>query len=144
MKFLQTPFQYFLLILFVLYLILPIETPFILSNLLNSPLGMIILFLITIALFVYVNPILGILYIFVAYEILRRSNQVSGKSAYITYTPTQTKKDDQMQKMNPPKEITLEETIIEKMSPIGKSEPLEYINTTFKPVSDKIHGASEV
>jgi hypothetical protein len=59
------------------------------------------MFAITLYLFFYSNPILAILYIFVAYELLRRSAAFTGRVAMIQYTPTQQKKDNQMQKMNP-------------------------------------------
>lgn len=145
MKFLKTPFEYSLLVIYILFLIFPIKIPNYIANIIDSPLGIVVLFLIAIALFVYVNPILGILYIFVAYELLRRSTKISGKSAYIEYTPTQNKKDAEMQKMNPPQERTLEETVVEKMSPIGgQSNVGEFINSTFKPINGKIFGASEI
>jgi energy-coupling factor transporter transmembrane protein EcfT len=143
MRFLQSPIEYILFGAFILFLVLPMKIPGDVANLVDSPLGMIALFLITVALFVYVNPILGVLYIFVAYELLRRSSLISGKTAYIEYTPTQPKKDEQMRKMNPAKERTLEETVVEKMSPIGQSNLSEFVNTSFKPVSVKTFGASE-
>ena len=41
-------------------------------------------------LFLYVNPILGVLGLFVSYEIIRRSSmEVSGKVAMLQYTPKQ-------------------------------------------------------
>jgi hypothetical protein len=144
MKFLNSPIEYAMLGVFILFLIIPVKIPLPIAQVVDSPLGMIMLFLATMALFVYVNPILGILYIFVAYELLRRSGKITGKSAYIEYTPSQTKKDEIMKQMNPPMERSLEEIMVDKMSPVGQSEMLEYVNTGFKPVSDKTFGASEI
>lgn len=144
MKFLKTPYEYAILVLFILFLVIPVKIPNVLAQLINSPLGMIVLFLITMILFVYVNPILGVLYIFVAYELLRRSEKVTGKSAYIEFTPSQSKKDEEMASMNPPAERSLEEMIVDKMSPVGQSVVTEFVNTGFKPVNDKTFGASEV
>jgi hypothetical protein len=59
-------------------------------------------------------------------------------------TPTQEKKDVDLRLMNPPKEKTIEEEVIEVRAPIGKSVPTEYINSSFKPVTDKLEGASLV
>ena len=109
----------------------------------DSPLGMIILFCVTIYLFLYTNPILGILFIFVAYELLRRSNLVTGRSAIIEYTPSQANKDQELKQMNPPQERSLEEQVIQEMAPIATSPTIEFVDTSFKPIADStISGAS--
>lgn len=153
MKYFKSPIEYVLLVLFILYLILPINLPEYFAKFVETPLGIIGLFLITVALFAYVNPILGVLYIFVAYELLRRSSYTTGKTAYIEYTPTQLIKDEKMRKMNPPVEKTLEELVIQKMAPIGEStfvdrgiltEKDKYIGGAFQPISENIHNAENV
>lgn len=153
MKYFNSPFEYVLLVSFILYLVLPVNIPEPIAKFVETPLGIIGLFLITVALFVYVNPILGVLYIFVAYELLRRSSRVTGKTAYIEYTPTQVIKDEKMRKMNPPMEKSLEEIIVHKMSPIGESnfvdgrvtnEKGKVIGGAFQPVSENIHNASQL
>lgn len=153
MKYFNSPFEYVLLVSFILYLVLPVNIPEPIAKFVETPLGIIGLFLITVALFVYVNPILGVLYIFVAYELLRRSSRITGKTAYIEYTPTQVIKDENMRKMNPPSEKTLEEIIIQKMSPIGESNFVDgrtenikgqIIGGVFQPVSENIHNASQI
>lgn len=154
MKFLKSPIEYILLVSFILYLILPINLPDSVAKFVETPLGIIGLFLITIALFAYVNPILGVLYIFVAYEVLRRSSRITGKTAYIEYTPNQVKKDEKMRKMNPPPEKTLEEVVVQKMAPIGQTtfvdgravggEKGKFIAGAFQPISENIHNASAI
>jgi hypothetical protein len=130
-----------LLAIFILYLVLPIQTPSFLVGLVNSTVSMIIIFAITVYLFLYSNPILAILYIFVAYELLRRSANVhSVKMA--AYTPTQAKKDSDLIKMNPSKERTLEEEVVEQMAPVGKSDPSVYVSSSYKPVAENVQGAS--
>jgi uncharacterized membrane protein (DUF485 family) len=130
------------LIIFIVYLVLPINTPEFMKGPIESPLGMLTIFIITISLFFYSNPILAIVYVFVAYELLRRSAQIVGRSAYVQYTPSQVKKDMQLQAMNPPKTESLEEEIVQKMAPIGHSDPVKYTSSSFKPVAQKIDGAS--
>ena len=112
------------------------------DRMIDSPLGMAVLFGITLSLFVYFNPILGVLYIFVAYELLRRSSNISVRTAMLEYTPTQQHKNQELKKMNPDPNQTLEEEIVELRAPIGKSDQGVYIDTTFKPVADKTDGAS--
>ena len=149
MFFLSNPFKSFsmieltLLIIFVIYLVLPIETPSFLVSSVNSPITMVVIFAVTVYLFLYANPILAILYIFVAYELLRRS------SAYqpikmMQYTPTQEKKNKDLRAMNPAQEKTLEEEVVDKMAPVGKSDASVYLPSTYKPVAEKLSGASMV
>jgi len=133
-----------LLIVFIIYLVLPIQTPTSLGGVIDSPLGMLFMFIITIYLFVKVNPILAVVYIFVAYELLRRTSQISRSQTVMQYTPSQPKKDAQMRAMNPPKKETLEEELVEQMAPIGRSDPSVYTASTFKPVAEKVGGASLV
>lgn len=137
-------FEMILFVGFVLYIVLPIRTPGFLAPYIDSIFGMIVLFCITVSLFVYTNPILGVLYILVAYEVLRRSSSNKGntKAIIMEYTPSQTTKDADMRNMNVVIEKTVEEEVIEVRAPIGKPQPSEYVSTTFKPVADKLDGAS--
>jgi hypothetical protein len=139
----SSPLEIILFIIFVLYIVFPFETPPSIAYMVDSPLGMISIFCVTVYLFFYTNPLLGILYIFVAYELLRRSSNVTGRTAIIEYTPSQAKKDAELKKMNPPVGKTLEEEIIDIRAPVGKSSSVEIVNSDFKPVADRIvSGAS--
>ena len=131
-----------LLIIFVLYLVLPIQTPSFLAGTVDSSIGMVTMFAITLYLFFYSNPILAILYIFVAYELLRRSAAFTGRVAMIQYTPTQQKKDNQMQKMNPTPSDVLEVDVISKMAPIGRSDPIQFLSSSYKPIVESVGTAS--
>lgn len=148
-KMLSTPFKSFslvelsLLIVFIIYLVLPIETPSFLVGSINSPITMAVIFAVTVYLFVYSNPILAILYIFVAYELLRRSASFK-PITMVQYTPTQEKKNTDLRKMNPPQEKTLEEEVVDKMAPVGKSDASVYLPSSYKPVSEKLTGVSMV
>lgn len=150
MKFLDSlktikPFEIFLIIVFILFLILPVEPPFFVASFVDSPLGIIAIFIITITLFIYTNPLLGILFIFVAYELMRKSALFSGHTMNLQYTPTQNVKDAELSAMNPPQQKTLEEEVIEVKAPIGKSNEIEFVTSDFKPVTDKIlYGATVI
>lgn len=137
------PLEIVVLVVFILYVIFPFRTPSGVASMIDSPLGIIVIFCVTVFLFVYTNPILGVFYIFVAYELIRRSGQVTGTSAIMNYTPTQAKKDVEMRAMNPPKETSLEEEIINTRTPVAISPVVEFVGSDFKPVYDKIvDGAS--
>jgi hypothetical protein len=131
-----------LLVCFVIYILFQISTPPFLAGFIESSLGMLLLFLVTIFLFFYTNPILGVIFVFVAYELLRRSSNVSGKTAILQYTPSQMMKDAEMVGMNPPKSETLEEEMVEKMAPVGKSDMSIYTPSSFKPIAEKVGSAS--
>lgn len=129
--------------LFIIYLVLPIETPAFIAPYVDSPIGMISIFIITLYLFLYTNPILGVLYIFVAFELLRRSMKVGniGSTSYIQYSPSQYKRESDLKQMNLPKSTSLEEDVVAKMAPLGHSDSSVYIDDSFKPISENIHNA---
>jgi hypothetical protein len=137
----SSPLEISLFVIFIIYLVLPIDTPTSIASSIDSPFGMIGIFIVTLYLFLYANPILGILYIFVAYELLRRSSKVTGKAVYIQYSPSQERRDSDLRQMNPPKSTSLEESVVSKMAPIGRSDPTQFIDSSFKPVSENIHNA---
>lgn len=101
----------------------------------------------TLYLLLYTTPILGILTVFVGYELLRRSStyELNPIVSMIKHTPSQPKKNRDMKKMNPPKQLSLEEEFINHNAPIGKSGfPDGYVESEFKPVNDKVLGGSLV
>lgn len=131
-----------LALLFVLFIVLPVEIPFNVASLIDTSLGMVVMFALAVYLFFNCSPVLAVLFVFVAYELLRRSCKATGKSIVMQHTPTQEKKDEKMKKMNPPKKETLEEEMVDKLAPVGKSDMISYVSTTFSPVSVSLDGAS--
>lgn len=137
-----SPLEIFLFIVFVVYILFPINTPDFLIPIVNSSFGLAILLIATVYLLFYTTPILAVLAILVAYEIVRRSNKPLNK----TYTqqtqeyqpPSQEKKDEKLLEMNPVKVETLEEEVILTMAPVGKSDPSTYIETSYKPIADPL------
>lgn len=137
-----SPLEIFLFVVFVIYIIFPINTPEILIPIINSSFGLAIVLILTLSLFFYTTPILAILAILVAYELLRRSNvkSIINKNIHtVEYVPpTQEQKDEKIVEMNPLKVETLEEEVVYKMAPIGKSDPSVYIETSYKPIADPL------
>jgi uncharacterized membrane protein (DUF485 family) len=181
-----SPLDITLFIVFIVYIILPIGTPDFLAGYVNSPLGMLFMFVVTVFLFLYTNPILAVLYIFVAYELIRRSNHTllssydgshtpnpsdmnNTNSIYAntiiptqnstqnpTYHPTQNSTQNptyyptQNSTQNPTNKMegfrqnttTLEEYIVNKMSPMGHSNSDTYLSSSYQPVCDPVGHAS--
>ncbi len=136
--------EIFVFVVFVFYLVFQVQTPTMLMPYISSPFGIVIVLVITLCVFFYTNPVLGVLALFVAYEIIRRSTIVTGKVVTVKYTPTQIRKDIDMVAMNPPKEVSLEEDVVASMAPLGVSEPSTYMMTSFKPAAENIHNASTI
>ena len=90
-------------------------------------------------MFLYMHPVLGVLGIFVAYELIRRTSTKT--VAMIQYSPEQPEKDMKMMRMNPPKERTLEEAMVAKMAPISDGG---VVVSDYLPVSDDVRGASMI
>jgi hypothetical protein len=142
-----SPLEVVLFVVFILYLIFPVPTPCILKPYINTNIGMAVVIVMTLYLLLYTTPILGILTVFVGYELLRRS-AVGGVRPHvpmIKFTHTQPRKDRELAAMNPPKAMSLEEEIINTNAPVGKSGfPDGYVESEYKPVNDKFLGGSMV
>jgi hypothetical protein len=136
--------DYTLIVLFLFFIVFKIEIPEFLAKWIDSPIGMTVIFVFAIYMFFYTNPVLGVLALIVAYELLRRSSKKTGNYGIRQYLPSQQKRDIQLKKMNPAKTTTLEEEVISKMAPIGVSDPGMDILTTFKPAAEPIHNATSI
>ena len=130
------------IVMLISYLALPIQLPDMFANMVDSTMGTIGIFILSVYLFFNANPLIAVLFVFVAYEMFRRSSNVTGKAAMIKYTPTQARKDEKMKKMNPVKTTSLEEQVVEQMSPVGKSDISVFTASTFKPVAENVGSAS--
>lgn len=145
-------------IVFAVYILFPIPTPSFLRTFFHSAVGMLVLLLGIGALFVYANPILGVVSIFVAYELLRRSSFTNFMN-----TPDkghQGEADDNVNvnASHKPFEVTvtqapevphsfayktLEEEMVDLKAPVGHtSVGSQFLESTYQPVADKLDGAS--
>jgi hypothetical protein len=137
-------YESILLVLFIIYLIFDINPPDMFAAMVDSPLGMVVVLLLTLMNFMNSNVILGVVGLFVAYEVVRRSANVNNRVPIVMYTPSQMNKDIELVQMNPVQEKTLEEEMVEKMAPVGNSSLITYTMSEYKPVSTEIHNASAV
>ena len=130
------------IVMLISYLALPIQLPDMFANMVDSPMGTIGIFILSVYLFFNANALVAVLFVFVAYEMFRRSSNATGKAAMIKYTPTQARKDDKMKKMNPVKTVSLEEEVVNEMAPVGKSDVSVFTTSTYKPVAENVGSAS--
>ncbi|ADX05821.1 hypothetical protein 162322294 [Organic Lake phycodnavirus 1] len=94
-----------------------------LSALLNSPLGILCSLLVVILMFIFLNPIVGILFLIYLYDTI----QANELSTII--------KDAKMKAYNPPRQTELEEKVIRDREPIIHEG--ENNNITFQPFIPK-------
>ena len=130
------------IVMIISYLVLPIQLPDMFANMVDSPIGTIGIFILSVYLFFNANPLIAVLFVFVAYEMFRRSSNATGKAAMIKYTPTQARKDEKMKKMNPVNTTSLEEDVVNEMAPVGKSDVSVFTTSTYKPVAENVGSAS--
>jgi hypothetical protein len=131
-----------MLALFIIYLVLDIYPPELVASYIDTSLGMVGILLITLYVFINFNSILGVVFLFVAYEIVRRSARVNNRVPMMLHTPSQSKKDAELAAMNPVHSTSLEEDMVHQMAPVGKSSLISYTMSEYKPVSTDIHNAS--
>jgi hypothetical protein len=136
--------QLILSILFVIYLIMGYNTPKSLAELVDTPVGKIAVIIVALCILSTSNPILGILALFVAYELIRRSS-VALRGELKNYIPSESKKSDQFSAFNQNEfPYTLEQEMVGKMTIQNNSINLSFNNNTssFKPILDNTHNAS--
>jgi hypothetical protein len=144
MKFIASPLELILFGTFVFYLVFQIDTPQSLIPYIDSGIGMVTIIGIALYLFLYHHPVLGVFSLFTAYEVLHRST-VRLKHINIFEPKTvQTIVDNEMKSMNTPRTFTLEEKIVLKMAPLPNASPTDYLVSSYKPVSESIHEATEL
>jgi len=129
-------------ILFVLYLIMGFKTPEPIANVVDTLVGKIIIFLVVIYLFIYCNPILAVLFLFVAFDLIRRSSLATGSDALLRFQPSEEKRTTQFTAYNQ-FPYTLEQEVVAKMAPIMKTGT-SLTKASYKPVLDNIYDATPV
>jgi hypothetical protein len=137
-----SPIEIAVLAVFIVYIVFPIKTPVQFASYIDHPFGIIAILAITLYLFFFTNPVLGVVYLLVAYELLRRSSKIVNRVPIIEYVPSEKKKMQEMVKMNPPHFTSLEEEIVAERGPIDVSKPIVYEQPSFKPIAENVMGAS--
>ena len=93
-------------------------------------------------MFAHSNPIVGILGIIVAYELIKRSSVTTGSAALEHYYPTEQKKWSPFSPIHQ-FPYTLEQEIVKKMAPI-RHPATKNNRPNFKPVLDDLHDAAPI
>ena len=130
-----------LLVALILYSILNIQTPDFLANLIDNVYGNIVVIFAAFYLLAKCHPIIGVIGLFAAYELIRRSSHSTGSLAIQRYLPTETKKSGHLSAFNQ-FPVTLEEEVVKQMAPLVESAGPS--NLDYKPMSDETYNAMNV
>jgi hypothetical protein len=93
-------------------------------------------------LFIHANPILAVLALFVAFDLLRRASETTGIDALKRYLPTEEKKSSQFTAFNQ-YPYTLEQEVVKKMAPIVQNGS-SLSKASYMPVLENLHDASVI
>jgi hypothetical protein len=127
------------LIFFLSYLWFPVSMPYSWAVLLQSPVGFLLLFLAAVSLFVYTNPLLGIVFLLVIYKFYAWHSTLSPHVPLMTYGPSQREKENyffQTQSMD--HTPTLEEELVANRLAMDIPGPIQ---TSFQPTVPSISGS---
>ena len=134
--------QLFLVVLLVVYLVMGYKTPQAVANIVDTLVGKVVIFIVVVYLFLNYHPILAVLSLFVAFDLIRRSTLTTGLDALQRFVPTEEKKTSQFTAFNQ-FPYTLEQEVVAKMAPIMQSGS-SLTQASFKPLLDDFHDASPV
>jgi len=127
--------------LFLVYIIFNINTPHSLALLIDNLYGTIIVVFLALTLFFAVNPVIAVLGVIAAVELLRRSKVSTGSSAMVDQLPTEDRKAFDMKAQNQ-FPMTLEEEVIRNRAPLVDSAPSG--PPSYKPVLESDGSATAV
>ena len=130
--------QNILTVLFVIYLILGLKTPQSIAQLIDTLPGKIIIIIIAISLFIYTNPILGVIGFFVAYDLIRRSSIETGNYGINNYLPTEETKQAKLSSYNQ-YPYTLEQEMVKKMVPAVSKDMSQ---ASYEPMTNDTYDAA--
>lgn len=125
--------------LFVLYLVMGFKVPDELANIIDSTFGKIVILLAALMLFAYSNPVLGVLGLLVAYQLIKGASVKTGMAGLEKYYPTEAKK---WSPFTPTHQFpyTLEQEVVKNMT--TQKFNTEYVKAPFRPILDDTHDAA--
>ena len=125
--------------LFVIYLALGLQMPSFLAGLIDTSIGKVVVIIVALTLFAYSNPILGVLGLLVAYQIIRSSSVRTGMAALDAYYPTEEKKWTPFSAANQ-FPYTLEQEVVKNMT--TQKFNSSYVKAPYRPALDDTHDAA--
>ena len=134
--------QQILSILFIIYIIMGYQMPEPIAGMIDTSIGKIIIVIIAISLFAYANPIVAVLGLYVAYDLISKSTMTTGTAALEKYMPSEEKKMSEFSAYNQ-FPYTLEQEVVKKMAPVVQSG-LSVSQASYKPLLNDTHDATPI
>ena len=94
------PQQLILGIIFGLYILLNVQTPEFLASAIDNIFGKVIVLAVAVVIFMKTNPVIGVLGLIVAYQMIKTASVTTGTYALKHYLPSEESKMAQMQSFN--------------------------------------------
>lgn len=133
--------QLVLLVVLILYVVLNVQTPPTLAYLIDNIYGNLVIILCSFYLLSNSNHLVGIVALFAAYELIKRSSETTGTATIHKYLPSENKKGVHFSAFNQ-FPFTLEEEVVKNMAPLISSGGPS--NLYYKPVVDNTYNAMDV
>jgi hypothetical protein len=131
--------QLVLSVLFIIYLVMGYQMPHSVANAVDSTVGKIVIVVVALMLFAYSNPILGILALLVAYQIIKSASIRTGMAGLEKYYPTEQKK---WSPFTPTHQFpyTLEQEVVKKMT--TQKFNTNFVKSPYRPALDNTYDAA--
>jgi hypothetical protein len=134
---------YVLSLIMILFIVLPIQVPSELADLVDTVLGKVVIVIIVLNLFV-AHPVVGAISAVAAYELVKRSHGLSKVGGLMRqFIPSEQKKTSNLNAFNQ-FPITVEEMVIKSKIPYTFNLTNSGSQPSYKPILDDIHEASRV
>ena len=126
-------------VLFVIYLVMGFKMPGVVASMIDTTIGKIVVVLVALMLFAYTNPILGVLGLLVAYQLIKGAAIKTGMAGLESYYPTEQKK---WSPFTPTHQFpyTLEQEVVKNMT--TQKFNTNYVKPSFSPVLDETYDAA--
>ena len=131
--------QLVLAVLFIIYLVMGYKMPSGVANAIDTTAGKIIVILAALGLFAYSNPILGVLGLLVAYQLVKGASIKTGMAGLEEYYPTQQKKWSPFTPIHQ-FPYTLEQEVVKNMT--TQKFNSSYVKSPFTPVLEDTYNAA--
>jgi len=126
-------------VLFVIYLVMGYSMPENVAHIVDTTGGKIVIVVVALMLFAYTNPILGVLALLVAYQMIKGAAIKTGMAGLEEYYPTEEKK---WSPFTPTHQFpyTLEQEVVKNMT--TQKFNTTYVKAPYRPVLEDTYDAS--
>ena len=114
--------QVMIVVILLIYVLVDVKTPESLAELIDNVYGQIVIILGALALFSNCHPLIGVLALFAAYQLIQRSSKVTGTYAIEHVMPSEENKYEEMIEQNVIPN-SLEEEVVKNMVPLVRDVP---------------------